>query len=633
MHGRPERRPASVRAVEAMLSKPTAVPPPSRRKFWIGAAGAGAISLASVSLFPRVFRDPDRRLNAQAVLLTKIENVTGDPKLDGATALLEGQLGQSARFNLMSRGRVSELLQRMQKPLDTKVDPLTAREIALRNGGTAVVYGLLSRLASNLRLEIRIEEPGSKPDDVRASFDKQFSAAGEQDLLRQIRAAAVWIRETVGEPESDIRRHNQGPGEQTTSSWDALALYERGRELRFQSQYDEAEAMFNEALRLDPDYASALRELADMQVSIHRLRDGYATWKRAVQSSRKRQLNTRERFRLESMYFDDIGAWAEAENVNRLWMASYDSDEMPRVLLSNLRLHQYHPEEALALLLEAERKLPENLMVLAHLTPQLALAGRFEDAHRRVEKLKRLNHVRDARHYETRILAMEGRWRESLESADLAMQAAGSDYQFRHRPALVRASVLTEMGRAAEAERELLALAEEDGKAGAREARAGKLETAAYLALRRGDVMAARKLARQAVESPDFLGEFAPIVLARAGGVDDAERVLEQWGKTMPPGLPRFERQRLRLLGEIQLARRAWKPALETLRQADKLTSVRRINDSLARAYAMSGDRDEATKCYRTLVEREKYHWLTDCAEPGFGANVRKGASSLEAKG
>jgi hypothetical protein len=132
------------------------------------------------------------------------------------------------------------------------LDVRTLREIALRNGGTLVVYTNISRLGPELLLDVRTEYP-SRPDYARASWKTQFRANGEQDLLSRARDAATWIRQIAGESEKEIEAQNRSPEEITTFSWDALTLLKAAQDRRKEGKLDQALALLTEAVRIDPD--------------------------------------------------------------------------------------------------------------------------------------------------------------------------------------------------------------------------------------------------------------------------------------------------------------------------------------------------------------------------------------------
>jgi tetratricopeptide (TPR) repeat protein len=624
---RPERRPASVAEISRILSEPQAAAKnevaPSRRQWLLKYAVPSAIfSLSGVSLLWVVNRlTTQEKIFAGSLLLNTVQNHTGDSRLNGLTYMLEAQLAQSAALRLVPASRVSELLQRMgQTRPEGALNPLQAREVALRNGAsTAVVYSVLSRISSTLRLDVRIEQPGTRPDEVRASLDRRFEASGEQDLLQQIRAAAVWIRESSGEAEPEIRLHNQPPSEQTTSSWDALALFERARELRMQRKLTEAEAMLREALRLDPGFSTAMRELADLLVSMARLREGFAMWKAAVESGRSRMLNTRERFRLEAAYLDDIGDLESAESTLRLWIANYEQDYLPRFYLSNIRMRQYRPEEALTLMQEAVQRDPGAMPAVVFLAMHLMVLDRGDEALERLRQLEQSGEWIESRTAAARVLASMGRLEEAEAMARRAIDAAGGPGKGQ-AAAMVLANILVEAGRDDAAEAGLVSGADEDLKQGRVQSGASKLEAAAYLALRRGEHREAGQRAKRVLDLGDPYRELAAVVLARSGSswTRDAVQLFRQWKQSMPEGLPRFERLKAHLEAEILLSQGKVREATAGARRLAQWDSAWFWSDCLPRCLEAAGLKQESDKEFSAIAGRKRYFWHVTPRVPGL---------------
>jgi len=624
---KPDRRPGSIAEVIQILQKPQVAeskePAPSRRQ-WLQkyAVPTAIFSVGGVSLLWLVNRlTTQEKIYAGSLLLNTVQNHTGDERLNGASHMLEAQLAQSATLRLVPAARVTELLQRMGQTRPAgALAPLLAREVALRNGpGTAVAYGVLSRISSTLRLDVRIEQPGTRPDEVRASLDRRFEASGEQDLLQQIRAAAVWIRESAGETEPDIRLHNQPPGEQTTPSWDALAMLERARVLRAQGKMPEAEAMLREALRLDPGFSTAMRELADMLVSMARLREGFAMWKQAVDSGRSRMLNTRERFRLEAAYLDDIGDLETAESTLRLWMANYEADFLPRFYLSNIRIRQYRPEEALTLMQEAAQREPGAMVPTVFLAMHLMVLERNDEALQRLKQLEQAGEWIESRIAASRVLASMGRLEEAEAMARRAIDAAGGPGK-GHAAAMVLANILVEAGRDDAADAFLTSGAEEDLKQGRTQSGASKLEAAAYLALRRGQAGEAGQRAKRVLDLGDPYRELAAVVLARSRNswTRSAVQLHEQWKRSMPEGLPRFERLKSHLEAEILLAQGRFREAADAARRLAQWDSAWFWSDCLPRCLEAAGLKQEADKEFSAIASRKRYFWHVTPRVPGL---------------
>jgi eukaryotic-like serine/threonine-protein kinase len=618
----PEQRPTSVVDIQRRLSGKEF----TRRRV-VTAFAAGTV-VTAVSLSPGFLRLLDRHQEfgpIDAMLLTPFHNSTGISRFDGITVMLAGQLSQSARFTLVDDGRLHELLTRMQRDSRTPMTTPVAREVALRNGRTAVVYGQVSLLGPDYLLDVKVEEPGSRPDDVRSARDQRFKAAGPDELMQQVRRAALWIREVVGEPQRDRDRYNRAPSEVTTPSWDALALQQQAQGLRANGQSQEAIALLREALRLDPEFASARRDLADLLIAEDLLTKGYSEWLAAVEASRRRQLNTRERFRLEAGYFEDTDDLTAAENIERLWTAAYPRDYLPLFYLGNICFRMFRLPEGLEQMQEAAKR-ERNLTVLAHLVRHLAMQRHFEDAERNIAEIERAGHASDANSLRGVLELVQGNSESALRSFRAALLVEPQQ-EFRHYYELAVASILAHVGRDDEAEALLLKAREEDERTGSPQRYGDKLGAAAYLALRRGDLKNARARAIEASAKAGLLNERVALVLARSGASVKAEDVVRRLRNL--PNAPRFIRLRTRVEGELSVARGDFKAGIRLLRQADALSNAWTMNDALPRALLLAGQKIEASKYYRVLLDRGALYWyLPGVLAPGLIADASRYAAA-----
>ena len=134
-----------------------------------------AVSLSVLFLRYYRVRSNAKLAGGSIVLLTEIQNSTGDGRFDGTTELVRHQLSQSPYFNLMDVGGIRNVLTQMTKPPDAHLDPPTAREVALRAGAPRVIFGAVSRVGGSYVLDIDIEQPDSNPRRAREQWEKHWT--------------------------------------------------------------------------------------------------------------------------------------------------------------------------------------------------------------------------------------------------------------------------------------------------------------------------------------------------------------------------------------------------------------------------------------------------------------------------
>ncbi len=179
-----------------------------------------------------------------------------DPDLaDVVTGALRIDLLQSPAIRVAEPAEVSEGLRRMARDPDTRVSAEVARELAAREGYTAVVEGEIGTAGAGYVLTARIV--GGETWTALAGFRE--TARGEEDLIEAIERLSRDIRDKAGE---SLRSVQSSPplGQVTTSSLEALRLYTRGDGLA--GDWPAALDLFERASEIDPDFAMAHRKVA-----------------------------------------------------------------------------------------------------------------------------------------------------------------------------------------------------------------------------------------------------------------------------------------------------------------------------------------------------------------------------------
>ncbi len=188
-----------------------------------------------------------------AVLLTEIENQTGDPIFDKTLkAALAFSLAQSPYLEIYPDPKVSQALKMMgREPNETVTSELGA-EIAVRHGLKAYIAGSISSFGKQFVLTL---------DAIKAetgeSLGREFEQVQTQDeVLVALSRAATGLREKLGESLASIKR-DEIPEYMTTLSLDALKYYVEGHNLNNTGGVYEAIPFYRNALEIDPNFALA----------------------------------------------------------------------------------------------------------------------------------------------------------------------------------------------------------------------------------------------------------------------------------------------------------------------------------------------------------------------------------------
>lgn len=201
------------------------------------------------------------------VLVSRMDNRTGETQLDGLEKVLEKDLRESGQTHLVTRKRIEEALGLTQFSADTEVSEKLAREVALRDGGIdLLVTGQIDRLAKGYRLSIKLLD--ARSHDLVAS--EAMETEEPDGLFFASQRLSGWLLHEIQVADLVERP----PKEQVTTSSDALQYYTIGLERYIFAQSSSgspqekagamraAEILFLDAVRADPDFSAAHLMLA-----------------------------------------------------------------------------------------------------------------------------------------------------------------------------------------------------------------------------------------------------------------------------------------------------------------------------------------------------------------------------------
>lgn len=262
----------------------------SSRKRWIfaGTFLVFLIALAGSTFmwrdsFPPLPPDLDTSDSKPTVLLTQLENRTGEEVLNGTVEfILEQDLSNSRFTELATRERIEDALRLMKKPQSTPLDVGLGREVALRDGGIdAILAGRIERLGSRYLLGLRIINPNS--NEIVAVTNRDVGDRSQ--MASAARELSQWVQiELAG-----FSGFERGPPTQfenvTTPSLKALSLFTKGLEIARVRPFNwaAAEQFFRLAIKEDEGFASAHQMLAWVLRSQDRIEEGMKELGRAVE--------------------------------------------------------------------------------------------------------------------------------------------------------------------------------------------------------------------------------------------------------------------------------------------------------------------------------------------------------------
>jgi len=199
------------------------------------------------------------RLKAQdQIVLADFENRSADSTLGPTlTEAFRVDLSQSRAVQLLDSRQVGNALQRMQKPVGTPLTSAVATELAQREGVKAVVTGQISPVGKAYVLTASVISPadGTVLTAVRENAENDGALLGALDRLSKD------LRERIGESLTSLRG-SDALEQVTTSSLDALRKYSQGVRLAQDGQDEASVPLLQQAVAIDTGFAMAWRKLS-----------------------------------------------------------------------------------------------------------------------------------------------------------------------------------------------------------------------------------------------------------------------------------------------------------------------------------------------------------------------------------
>lgn len=197
------------------------------------------------------------------VLIGDFDNQTGDPVFDKSlSGALSISLEQTRIASIYGHTRVAEVLKRMRRPVDTKVDEALAQEIATREGIKIAVLPAIAAIGDNYHISARLHLVGIDRD-VRT---ESVRVKGKDSILDGIDKLASGIRRDLGESLANVSQNSKPLTQATTKSLAALKEFSIAQQLRVVAGNLQCKEHYENALRLDPDFTSAKAALGILHV-------------------------------------------------------------------------------------------------------------------------------------------------------------------------------------------------------------------------------------------------------------------------------------------------------------------------------------------------------------------------------
>src|SRR5205809_841499 len=223
-------------------------------------AGLVLLGLAIASfLYWRSPRAP-QITDKDQLILADFTNQTGDPVFDATLKeALAIQLEQSPLIQLVSDAELHNNLQYLGQPKDQRITPELAQQIGQRLGVKAYLSGTIAPLGTSYVISLNAVNCATGEVFGR----EQITAPDKAGVLAAVSSAATSMRARLGESLASIQKLSSPYTNVTTASLQAFHAFSLGEdEHRMGRDFPQAASFYEQAIRLDPNFAMAYARLA-----------------------------------------------------------------------------------------------------------------------------------------------------------------------------------------------------------------------------------------------------------------------------------------------------------------------------------------------------------------------------------
>ena len=256
---------SAAQAAAAPISGPVLAAFVVRHRWWVVSA-TGALIIAVVAGF-WAFRGQTTRPNVaqqhKSVAVLYFSNLSQDQSLNwldnGLTDMLTTNLAQVKGLDVLSTERVQSAVRRTSKD-GKSLDPAQAQQVASDAGADAYVTGALLKVGpTQLRLDVRVQDTRTG----QILFSDKLEGKDVQSIFGLVDRLTSSIAGNFL-PSSNLPQKAPEIQQASTSNVEAYRHYQLGTDYGRRALNAEAAREFEEAVRLDPQFALAYMRLADV---------------------------------------------------------------------------------------------------------------------------------------------------------------------------------------------------------------------------------------------------------------------------------------------------------------------------------------------------------------------------------
>jgi tetratricopeptide (TPR) repeat protein/tRNA A-37 threonylcarbamoyl transferase component Bud32 len=220
-----------------------------------------AFSAAGIGLWkivPRRSAVAPRERIENSIAVIVFDNLTGDPAFDKLSIaipnLLITNLEQTGFFQVVTWERLHDLLKQAGKDDVQAIDRELGLELCRREGVQAIVVGSFIKTGDLFTTDVKVLDVESK----KLLTTAKSSGDGEASIVRsQVDELSMKIARGVGLTARKVRSVQWQVADVTTASMESYSIFLKGRENLERYYFDDARRDLEQAVNIDPTFASA----------------------------------------------------------------------------------------------------------------------------------------------------------------------------------------------------------------------------------------------------------------------------------------------------------------------------------------------------------------------------------------
>lgn len=249
------------------------------------------ITLMAVPLF--MFLRPDPAIafaSRDWVVVGSLHNLTGEMIFDDALeAALRIGLEQSRYVNVLPDLKVRDTITRMQRdPETTEVDRKIGSEVAIRDGARALILPTIAEIGGRVRITAEVIDPQTQT----TVYSETADGIGKESILPSLDKINERLRVRLGEALATVSNESQPLEKVTTRDLDALKAFSLCTNKGSQGRFAEAVVLCQQAIFIDPDFASANVIIGRMYASMGKRGEAAESMRLAL--AKRDRLTTRD---------------------------------------------------------------------------------------------------------------------------------------------------------------------------------------------------------------------------------------------------------------------------------------------------------------------------------------------------